>query len=172
MEFSIKNKDGQVLFTTSHESCVPTDKFDSMNSAGLVFYVDGKKQSVSSIKSIFKDARPITIPKYESAPDLDDIHQMTTTATTPAVPKVISTVKLPEPAEPTKTSDASLSVDLSKVDFPITSRSIVCLQNNKVYRNQKEAGEDLGIDPSWISYCITNNKSHKGYTFKKAVDLQ
>lgn len=170
MEFSIKNKDGQVLFTTSHESCVPVDKLDSMYLAGLLFYIDGKKLSISSVKSLFKDTVPLSVPVYGPAPNLDDLHQLTTASTAP-------TVLYKEPEKSSKpqniaTSGSTSTIDLSKSGFPITSRCVVCLQNNKVYRNQKEAGEDLGIDPSWISYCITNNKSHKGYTFKKAVDLQ
>lgn len=159
MKFVIKNKDGQDMFYTEHDCCVPVDKLDSMTSSGFVFYVDNKKMSAAAVRARFKD---ISI-SHETRTEESKMH---------AVPdkhehKSSRTISL----IPNKAEELS-KTDLPAVDFPITSRCVVCLQNNKVYKNQKEAAEDLNIDASWISWCITQKKEYKGYTFKKVVDLQ
>ncbi len=153
MKFQIKNREGQCMYYTESSSCVPVDKLESMHSAGLLFYLDGKKVSVNTIKSQFKDMQPIKVPKYRPAPKFH--------------------VENSDVSESEVNSNESgiLSVDFTSVDFPITSRTIVCLNNNKVYRNQTEAAKDLKIDPSYISDCICHNKEYKGYKFKKAVDF-
>lgn len=64
------------------------------------------------------------------------------------------------------------AIDLEHLDFPITSRTVVCMNTGKVYKNQSEAAKDLKIDPSYISDCVCKDKEYKGYRFKRAVDLQ
>lgn len=55
MKFVIKDKDGKVLFSTECPHCIPLDKIDSMNSAGLQFYVDSKRISAANVKLQFKN---------------------------------------------------------------------------------------------------------------------
>lgn len=52
-----------------------------------------------------------------------------------------------------------------------SQRKLLCLNNNKVYLNQREACDDLGIHPATLSSYIVNRindetKSVKGYKFK------
>lgn len=148
MEFLIKDRDGRGVFKTHYPQCVPLHHIDSMNAHNYQFYLDGKKISASTVKSTFSDVEPLS-------------KELDSTAPVESEPKI--------QAEFTEKSD---KIDLSSVDFPITSRTIVCMNNKKVYRNQKEAGYDLNIDPSSISYSMSQNKPYKGYTFVKAVDLK
>lgn len=183
MKFQVKNQQNQVMFCTEDESCIPSnDALDSMSNVNMTFYIDGKKISLSSLKSRklsdSKTAKPEVKPdKSEDNTTLDSTG-ITSKPSTDAKPVVKS---VPNPTSkktgksisliPNKTKSDVKSVVDSKTtpDFPITSRCVICINNGKMYRNQKEAGEDLGIDPSWISWCITKNKEYKGYTFKKAV---
>lgn len=170
VKFSVKDKSGNILFCTDYASCVPLENLDSMNSSGLLFYIDDKKQSLSSVKSFFKNTEPVKVPKYRQFDaqldfELDKIG--------PIEPEG---VKLSKPISK-KSKTISLipnkpkNIDLTSVGFPITSRCIVCLNNSKVYRNQTEAAKDLKIDSSYISDCICHNKEYKGYKFKRAIDL-
>ena len=44
-------------------------------------------------------------------------------------------------------------------------KSIVCLQNQKIYHTIKEASQDLNIAASNIGKSVKKNKSIKGYKF-------
>lgn len=146
MEFVIKDRDGRGVFKTKYPQCVPLHHIDSMNTYNYQFYIDGKKVSASTVKSTFSDVEPVAKEEFESVKSESKTN-----------------------SEPATKSD---KIDLSSVDFSITSRTIVCMNNKKVYRNQKEAGDDLNLDPSSISYSMSQNKPYKGYTFVKAVDLK
>lgn len=115
-----------------------------MNTAGFTFYLDGKRISASNLKLEFKDV------------------------VSPVV--VLKEVTKKQKEEKNVEESSKLKYNTTP-DFPITSRTIVCTTTGKMYKTQKDAGEDLGIDPSWISYCISKNKTHKGYAFAKAVDV-
>ena len=140
IKFQIKDKNGKCLFYTEIEYCVPVDKIDSMNSAGLLFYLDGRRISAANLKSQFD---------YTSPEDAET--------------ESVSDEKSTTISEETNTVEYS-------ADFPITSRTILCITTGKLYRTQKEAGEDLNLDPYYISYAIANNREYKGYLFKKAMD--
>lgn len=150
MEFSIRNKDGQRVFFTEYESCIPLENLDSMNNAGMTFYLDNKKVSIAALRTQFKDVKPVEV--------VDDKDQVSTSEAEDL------------PSEDDFTTESTL--DTLQLDFPVTSRTIICLNNNKIYRNQKEAAEDLQIDINWVSYSVTQKREYRGYTFKKVVDLQ
>lgn len=164
MEFTISNKDGMGMFYTEHDCCVPVQYVDSMASVGMRFFLDGKKISASKVKELFSDA----VKSYESKK-----LSMTTeksTYITKIVPKEEpKSEPVPEVAPEVPSNS---TVDLSNLPFPLTSRTIVCMNTGKVYRNQSEAGKDLKLDPSYISDCIKYNKACRGYILKKAVDIQ
>lgn len=172
MEFTIRNKDGMGMFYTEYECCVPVEYVDSMASAGLTFYLDGKKISASKVKELFKNAKPVKVPKYADPPEFVDPKETLTESVTKSKESKTN-LEESKTKEPKKTISLvpkkSSEPDLSNLDFPITSRTIICNNNGKVYRNQTEAGKDLGIDPSYISECITKNKEYKGYSFKKVL---
>lgn len=194
MKFVIKNKEGKGYFSTDYESCVPVSKIDSLNAAGYQFYLDGKKISASSLKSKFANVVPPTVYEYSSDPvqesditvhmygDKRDKYPTSVYSTTTMGQKSneedAHTPNLSSPTiiESTTTEDTEVivddfNIDLSSVGFAINSRTIVCLNNGKVYKTQKDAGEDLNIDPANISYSITSGKAYKGYTFKKALEF-
>ena len=198
MKFVIKNKDGKGLFSTENESCVPVEKLDSMNAAGLTFWIDGKKTSLSNTKSRFKDVKPFTVYEYEDSPVTEDditihtygdpekdffpttvFHRVvkgTDSSESDTVPEVSSnTVPIVQVHEPEEKKEEVIvddfKVDLSSVGFPINSRTIVCLNNGKIYKTQTEAGKELKLDPASINTAISTNKPYKGYTFKKALEF-
>ena len=80
--------------------------------------------------------------------------------------------KKPGHSKDDTTSSDEKTIDFSKLDFPVTSRTVVCMTTGKVYKNQSEAARDLKFDPACISDCVCKGKTYKGYTFKRAVDLQ
>lgn len=140
IKFQIKDKDGKGLFYTEIESCVPIDKIDSMNSAGLLFYLNGRRISASNLKSQFDYTSPENVETGSASGE-----------------------------KSTTISEETNNVTYT-ADFPVTSRTILCITTGKLYRTQKEAGEDLNLDPYYISYAIANNTEYKGYLFKKAMD--
>lgn len=154
MEFFIKNKDGQRVFFTEYESCIPLENLDSMSNAGMTFYLNSKKVSIAALRTQFKDVKPV-----KPAEVVDDKDQVSTSEVGDL------------PSEDDFTTESTLDTDTLQLDFPVTSRTIICLNNNKIYRNQKEAAEDLQIDINWVSYSVTQKREYKGYTFKKVVDL-
>ena len=152
----IKDRDGNDVFYTQDESCVPVDKLESMRSAGFYFYFDGVRISLMHLMEKFKSSD--TTASHHDEPDT----------------KVEPEAKIESDAheESVGTKTPFTEINITDVDFPVTSRTILCKTTGKIYRTQKDAGEDLGIDPSWISYCITQNKEYKGYEFAKVIDLQ
>lgn len=49
-------------------------------------------------------------------------------------------------------------------------KPVICLNNGKRYESQKQAGEDLGIEPKRISDILKGRRRiHKGYTFIRGV---
>ena len=168
MKFVVKDKDGRNLFYTEHESCVPVDKIDSMNSSGLQFYLDGKKISASNVKNQFKDITPPEVLEYEH----------------PVIEPVVSTpvelqqnfqkvdIKTGVTTDSSELKDSVAKIDLNTAGFQITSRTVVCMNNGRIFKNQKEAAEALNIDINWVSYSITGKKPYNGWEFKRAVDLQ
>lgn len=194
MNLIIKNKEGKGYFSTDYESCVPVSKIDSLNAAGYQFYLNGKKISASSLKSKFANVVPPTVYEYSSDPVQESditVHMYgdkrdkypTSVYSTTIMGKESNEEDVPFPnlssptiIESTTTEDTEVivddfNIDLSSVGFAINSRTIVCLNNGKVYKTQKDAGEDLNIDPANISYSITSGKAYKGYTFKKALEF-
>ena len=194
MEFIIKNKSGKGMFHTIHESCIPIEKLDSMNKAGLSFWLDGKKVSSSYLKTTFGSCKQLDSYEYESGeiePSDITVHMYGDKRKDRYPTCVISSVVhgctdsskntdnseeyvnlIDVEQEPTKeVAVEDFHLDLSSIEFTVTSRTIVCLNNGKVYRTQKEAGEDLGIDPVNISYSISTSKPYKGYTFRKALEI-
>lgn len=156
IKFLIKDRDGNDVFYTQDESCVPVDKLESIRSAGFYFYFDGVRISLMHIMEKFKSSD--TTSYHHDKPDIE------------IKPDVEIESDTQEESVSTKTP--STRINITDVDFPITRRTILCKTTGKIYRTQKDAGEDLGIDPSWISYCITQNKEYKGYEFAKVIDLQ
>lgn len=194
MKFVVKNKDGKGLFSTEHESCVPVEKLDSMNSVGLTFWIDGKKTSLSATKARFKDVNPPVVYDYEDTPveesditihmygnkDKDEypveVISSVRKGSNPTLEHEVETNKSVTVEEKKENKSEEVKVDDFKIDFDnlgfaINSRSIVCLNNGKVYRTQTEAGKDLKLDPASISTSISTNKPYKGYTFKKALEF-
>lgn len=53
-------------------------------------------------------------------------------------------------------------------DFPITSRTIVCIETGEYFRTQKEASEQLNLNLNELNIAVNTGKSIEGYTFKKA----
>lgn len=129
MKFHIKNKDGEGLFYTEDSSCIPIDKLDSMNLAGLLFYLNGRRISYVNLKSQFDG----TLQEAD-------------------------------------TSQNATADEVTSFEFPVTSRTILCVNTGKMYRTQKEAGEDLNLDPAMISYSISQDSEYKGYKFVKAMN--
>lgn len=160
MLFQVKDTSGRIMFYTEYESCIPITNLDSMSNAGLVFYLDGKKASATAVRAKFKDSNTASVSKISPS---SNKNKKPTEADTPRSAKC-------KPRS--KTSKIAEKFDFSKVEFSITSRTIVCLTNGKVYKNQSEAAKDLGIDPSYISDCVCHNKEYKGLKFKKAVELK
>lgn len=174
MEFTVYNRDGEGLFYTAYECCIPFEYLDSMASVGLVFYVDGKKMSPAAIRRMFPNPPKVPVPKYKDAPMPDD-EDVVTEVTKAVEPKVStpSSSKKPKSFIPApQPVVASTVVDFKNIDFPITSRCVVCTTTGKIYRNQSEAAKDLGFDPAYVSDCVCHDKEYKGYRFKRAVDLQ
>lgn len=52
----------------------------------------------------------------------------------------------------------------------ITSRTIYCLETEKVYKTQAVAATELNLDPASLSYAIKCKIPYKGYTFVKYLD--
>lgn len=201
MKFVVKNKEGKSFFSTEYESCVPMTKIDSMNSAGYTFWVDGKKTSLSALKSIFKNIQPPTVYEYNTDPITEEditIHMYGDKKKDIYPTEVVSTVRMgqksgsSEDTDPKEIHENTISVpktavenidseksddfeefklDINKVGFPLNSRSIICLNNGRVYKTQKDAGIDLNIDPVNISYSMSTGKPYKGYTFRKALEF-
>lgn len=194
MNLIIKNKEGKGYFSTEYESCIPVSKIDSLNAAGYQFYLDGKKISASSLKSKFANVVPPTVYEYTFDPvqesditvhmygDKRDKYPTSVYSTTimgkESNEEDTHSLNLSSPTiiESTTTEDTEIivddfNIDLSSVGFAINSRTVVCLNNGKVYKTQKDAGEDLNIDPANISYAITSGKAYRGYTFKKALEF-
>ena len=150
MEFTVYNRNGEGLFYTAYESCIPFEHLDSMASVGLLFYVDGKKLSASAVRSMFQATDTVELKstkKFNKPKSLiPDTRSISVTPMT--------------------------KIDFTQVDFPISSRCVVCLNTGKIYKNQSEAAKDLGLDPAYISDCVCHDKEYRGYRFKKAVDLQ
>ena len=55
-------------------------------------------------------------------------------------------------------------------DFPITNRTIICVNTGKYYKNQKEAADEYHCDSANISYCVTTGKAYKGLYFKRVLN--
>lgn len=198
MKLVIKNKEGKSYFSTEYESCVPVDKLDSLNHSGYQFFLDGKKVSLSTMKSTFStipeleiyqhtsdnvEESDITIHKYgDSKKDRYPVEVISREVfgskhveniTEVSVDTAVESIDIVDKESP-KSEEVvvdSFNIDLSSIGFPVNSRTIVCLNNGKVYKTQKEAGEDLDIDPVNISYSISTDKPYKGYTFKKAMEF-
>lgn len=196
MKFVVKNKEGKRLFSTEYECCVPVEKLDSMNSAGLTFCIDGKKTSLSATKNKFKDVKPPVVYEYDSPIEESDItihmygDKEKDVYPVEVVSSVINgsdskpkqemeiacdvTVDIKEKEEKSKSDEVKVKgfeIDFKNLGFTINSRCIVCLNNGKVYRTQSEAGKELKLDPASISTAISTNKPYKGYTFKKALEF-
>lgn len=142
MTFQIKDAFGKGCFYTEYPSCIPFDSLDSMESVGLTFYIDGKKVSKSYIRNNFK-SRELDSEEDES--------------------KVVKTE-----VDVKETSVESNAV----VDpgFPITAKTIICVNTGKMYKNQKAAADEYKVDPANISYCVTTGKSYKGLFFKRVIE--
>lgn len=142
MTFQIKDAFGKGCFYTEYPSCIPFDSLDSIESVGLTFYIDGKKVSKSYIRNNFK-SRELDSEEDES--------------------KVVKTE-----VDVKETSVESNAV----VDpgFPITAKTIICVNTGKVYKNQKAAADEYKVDPANISYCVTTGKSYKGLFFKRVIE--
>lgn len=144
MKFQIKDSSGKSQFITEYAECIPFEDLESMESAGLRFFVDGKRVTRKDLKPLLKSV-------------VDDMIEEMEIASKSSSPKDTTILKEPEAIQ---------------LDFPITNRTIICVNTGKYYKNQKEASEDMHIDPSCISDCITKGKAYKGYTFKRVVDLK
>ena len=53
-------------------------------------------------------------------------------------------------------------------DFPITSRTIICIETGEYFRTQKEASEQMNLNLNELNIAVNTGKSIEGYTFKKA----
>lgn len=142
MTFQIKDAFGKGCFYTEYPSCIPFDSLDSMESVGLTFYIDGKKVSKSYIRNNFK-SEELDSEENESE-----------------VVKTEVDVK-----ETSVESDAVVDPG-----FPITSKTIICVNTGKMYKNQKAAADEYKVDPANISYCVTTGKSYKGLFFKRVIE--
>ena len=113
-----------------------------MESVGLTFYIDGKKVSKSYIRNNFKSG------------ELDSEEDES---------KIVKTE-----VDVKETSVESNAV----VDpgFPITAKTIICVNTGKMYKNQKAAADEYKVDPANISYCVTTGKSYKGLFFKRVIE--
>lgn len=197
MKFVVKNKEGKGLFSTEYASCVPVEKLDSMNSAGLTFWIDEKKTSLSATKNKFKDVKPPVVYEYDDSPieESDITIHMYGDAEKDVYPvEVVSriingsnseleqkveidrdvTVDVEKKEEKSRSDEVKVEgfeIDFKNLGFAINSRCIVCLNNGKVYRTQSEAGKELKLDPASISTAISTNKPYKGYIFKKALEF-
>ena len=173
MEFTVYNREGEGLFYTAYECCIPFEYLDSMASVGLVFYVDGKKLSPSAIRKLFPNPSKISVPKYKEAPmAIDEIVTEVSSTSETSSNSVNKKLGKPKSFIPEKSKSSTVKFDFKNAGFPITSRCIVCTTTGKIYRNQSEAAKDLGFDPAYVSDCVCHDKEYKGYRFKKAVDLQ
>jgi len=141
MKFQIKDVLGRGCFYTEYPACIPFESLDSMESAGLTFYIDDKKVSKSYIRNSFKSEG--LNPKENKS----------------------EVIKTEEDAKET-------SVESNTVDpgFPITSKTIICVNTGKMYKNQKEAADEYKVDPANISYCVNTGKSYKGLFFKRVIE--
>ena len=142
MTFQIKDAFGKGCFYTEYPSCIPFDSLDSMESVGLTFYIDGKKVSKSYIRNNLK-SEELNSEENESE-----------------VVKTEVDVK-----ETSVESDAVVDPG-----FPITAKTIICVNTGKMYKNQKAAADEYKVDPANISYCVTTGKSYKGLFFKRVIE--
>ena len=147
MTFQIKDAFGKGCFYTEYLSCIPFDSLDSMESVGFTFYIDGKRVSKSYIRNNFKSE------------ELDSEEDES---------KVVKTEVVKTELGVEETSVESNSV----VDpgFPITAKTIICVNTGKMYKNQKAAADEYKVDPANISYCVTTGKSYKGLFFKRVIE--
>ena len=142
MTFQIKDAFGKGCFYTEYPSCIPFDSLDSMESVGLTFYIDGKKVSKSYIRNNFKSE------------ELDSEENESEVVKTEVDTKQTS-VESNEVVDP---------------GFPITAKTIICVNTGKMYKNQKAAADEYKVDPANISYCVTTGKSYKGLFFKRVIE--
>lgn len=142
MTFRIKDTFGKGCFYTEYSSCIPFSSLDSMESAGLTFYIDEKKVSKSYILNNFKSERV--------DPKEDESENVNTEVVTKGMSATSNVVVNPE--------------------FPITAKTIICVNTGKIYKNQKAAADEYKVDPANISYCVTTGKSYKGLFFKRVIE--
>ena len=142
MTFQIKDAFGKGCFYTEFPSCIPFDSLDSMESIGLTFYIDSKKVSKSYIRNNFKSE------------ELDSEEDESKAVKTEVDVKETS-VKSDVVVDP---------------GFPITAKTIICVNTGKMYKNQKAAADEYKVDPANISYCVTTGKSYKGLFFKRVIE--
>lgn len=142
MTFRIKDTFGKGCFYTEYPSCIPFSSLDSMESAGLTFYIDGKKVSKSYIRNNFKSER------------LDSEENESEVAKTEVDVKGTSV-------------ESNVVVN---PEFPVTVKTIICVNTGKMYKNQKAAADEYNVDPANISYCVTTGKSYKGLFFKRVIE--
>lgn len=146
MLFQIKDRFDKGVFVTEYPECIPFESLDSIESAGLTFYIDGKKVSKSFIKNHCKDF-------VETSNDEGS--------------DVVATDVTSDDVEE-KNSEPEFN--LTDPGFTITNRTIICVNTGKMYKNQKAAADEYETDPANISYCVTTGKAYKGLYFKRAVD--
>ena len=144
MIFQIKDMFNKSYFYTEYVECIPFDYLESMESAGFRFFIDNICVSKEDIRNRFKDF----IEHNDNDNDNDEN-------------KINNNEQSSEKVEEEKPTE---------VDFPITSRTIICINTGKYYKNQKEAADEYHCDSANISYCVTTGKSYKGLFFKKVIE--
>lgn len=140
MIFQIKDMFGKACFYTEYPECIPFQSLESMESVGLQFFIDGERISKEELDRKFNDV----VEFEDEAVDQEVVE--------------IENVELKKEPE------------LPELDFPITNRTIICVNTGKYYKNQKEAADEYHCDSANISYCVTTGKAYKGQYFKKVLN--
>ena len=147
MIFQIKDMFGKACFYTEYAECIPFQSLESMESVGLQFFVDGERISKEELDKKFNDV----VESEDEEPDQ----------------KVVEKV---EPIETKESAETIEESELPELDFPITNRTIICVNTGKYYKNQKEAADEYHCDSANISYCVTTGKAYKGLYFKRVLN--
>lgn len=117
-----------------------------------------------------RDKRPMMRTSHiEALPDEDTINSMMSVGYTFKIDgkrvDKSTILKLSASADKqTRTTDAKIQ---PLPDFPITSRTVICIETGIYYKTQKEAAEQLNIDFYELNSAINKGISVNGYTFKK-----
>ncbi len=143
MLFEVLDLKNNCIMVTEFKECIPdSNTLHQISASGRYkFRLNGKILSINSLVS------KISNNDIDSSLGISDMTSMDTANC--------------------EHSDDELNAAIDSFAYPITSRTIYCIETKSLFRSQTDAAKEYGLDPSSISYYMSNGLPYKGYTFKK-----